>query len=165
MEAVTSMHAGEMLKQDGDKVASMNEEPGSSDQSGGLRILVVEDDPDCAFTAATLLRLCGHNVQIARNGTEAIEFASANKPDVVLLDLGLPRMNGYDVARQLVEERTGKTPLVIAVTGFGQESYRQRSAEAGIDLHLLKPIDQNKLTIMLRNFQKSIQSTPAQRRD
>jgi CheY-like chemotaxis protein len=126
------------------------------DEQYGLRILIVEDHQDGATAEAALLRLFGHTVQIARTGIEGLEAARAEKPDVVLLDIGLPKMNGYDVARQLVNERTNGCPLVIAVTGYGQEADRQRSAEAGIDLHLLKPVDHEQLVSTLREFQKSI---------
>jgi CheY-like chemotaxis protein len=129
------------------------------EQRAGLRILVVEDCDDCAVTMAMLLRFFGHDVQIARNGTEALEAVSADKPDVVLLDIGLPGMNGYEVARRLRETRTIKTPWIIAVTGYGQAADRQRSAEVGIDLHLLKPIDVHRLEAILRGFQTLIDWT------
>src|SRR5690242_9513440 len=106
----------------------------------GLRILIAEDYADAAESMATLLRMYGHDVEIAANGPTALEKARTDKPDVVLLDLGLPGMSGYDVARQLSEHRPRKTPLLIAVTGFGQEDDRRHAAEAGIDLHLLKPV-------------------------
>jgi CheY-like chemotaxis protein len=138
----------EMLKQENCRVDPTNEQY-------GLRILIIKDHQDGAIAEAALLRLFGHTVQIAHAGMEDIEAARADKPDVVLLDIGLPNMNGYDVARQLVKERTNGRPLVIAVTGC-DEAERQRSAEVGIDLHLLKPVEHNELISKLREFQKSI---------
>ena len=106
---------------------------------------------------ALLLRLHGHQVAIARNGPAALELARNNKPDVVLLDLGLPLMNGFDVARQLSSTRPRKTPLLIAITGWGREEDRRNSREAGIDLHLLKPVDPAQLEIILKRFRSLIQ--------
>src|SRR5438105_4057607 len=85
----------------------------------GLRILIVEDNIDSAVSMAILLRMYDHAVEIAANGPIALEKVRMDKPDVVLLDLGLPGMSGYDVARQLSVRRPRKTPLLIAVTGYG----------------------------------------------
>jgi len=120
----------------------------------GLRILIAEDGADCAESMAMLLRMCGHNVEIAANGPTALEKARTDEPDVVLLDLGLPGMSGYDVARQLSDHRPRRTPLLIAVTGYGMAEDRRHSAEAGIDLHLVKPIDVEKLQAVLKRFQQ-----------
>jgi len=122
----------------------------------GLRILIIEDHQDGVAAQAALLRLFGHTVQIAHTHMEGVEAARTDKPDVVLLDIDLPKVNGYDVARQLLKERTNGRPLVIAVTGDCEEAERQRSAEAGIDLHLLKPIEHDQLISTLREFQKLI---------
>jgi two-component system OmpR family response regulator len=119
-----------------------------------LRILIAEDNADCAVSMATLLRIYGYDVEVAANGPTALEKARSYQPDVVLLDLALPGMNGYDVARQVSGHRPGKTPLLIAVTGFGQENDRRRSAEAGIDLHLLKPVDPDQLRAILERFRQ-----------
>ena len=120
----------------------------------GLRILIAEDNTDGAVSMAMLLRIYGHDVEIAANGPTALEKARTDKPDVVLLDLGLPGMSGYDVARQLSKHRPRKTPLLIAVTGFGREEDRRHSAEAGIDLHLLKPVNPDELQAVLKRFQQ-----------
>jgi two-component system, OmpR family, response regulator len=131
------------------------------DQRAGLRVLIVEGNDDCAASMAMLLRLFGHDVRISRNGPEALDAAWADKPDVVLLEIGLPGMNGFEVAKQLSGIRTAKTPLIVAVTGFGQESDRRRSAEVGIDLHLVKPVDPKDLKAILRRFQKEVATSAA----
>src|ERR1700712_1999222 len=119
---------------------------------GSLKVLVVEDDEDGAESMAMLLRLYGHDVQVARSGRVALESARADRPDVVLLDLGLPGMDGYDVARHLCESNHGEPPLLVAVTGYGGEDHRRRSAEAGIHVHLVKPVDPERLEDVLERF-------------
>ena len=128
----------------------------TDDATAGLRILVVDDNDDCAESTAMVLRLYGHRADVAASGPTALEMAQAGDPDVVLLDLGLPGMSGYDVARQLTACRPRKTPLVIALTGYGTENDRQRSAEAGIDLHLVKPVHPDELQAVLVRFQRAI---------
>lgn len=128
----------------------------AGDRRGGLRILIVEDGHDSATSMALLLQFYGHQVMICTNGPDAIESARLNHPEVVLLDIGLPGMDGHAVAKQIGEWRNGKTPLLVAVTGFGQESDRRRSAEVGIDLHLLKPVNPLHLESLLRQFQTEI---------
>jgi CheY-like chemotaxis protein len=105
-----------------------------------LRVLMVEDYPDVATSTAEILRLSGHDVRLAVDGPTALKAAQADEPDVVLLDLGLPKMDGYEVARRLTAS-CGHKPYLIAVSGHGRAEDRRRSAEAGIDLHLLKPAD------------------------
>lgn len=122
----------------------------------GLRILIIEDQADSANSTAMLLRLYGHEVSITANGPDGIQSARQDKPDVVLLDIGLPGMDGHSVAKQILDHRTARTPLLIALTGFGQDSDRQRSAEAGIDMHLLKPVDPGLLESILRAFQTEL---------
>lgn len=122
----------------------------------GLRVLIIEDLADSALTTAMLLRLYGHDVQISANGLDGIESARQGKPDVVLLDIGLPGIDGHAVAEKISRERTGRTPLLIAITGFGQESDRRRSEQSGIDLHLLKPVEPPVLESILRDFQSEI---------
>jgi CheY-like chemotaxis protein len=109
-----------------------------------LRVLVVDDDADCAFVIATLLRLAGHGVHTARNGWEALQVARQVRPDVVLLDLGLPGMSGYELAG-LMKKHPAHPPLLIALSGQGREEARRRCRDAGIDLHLLKPVEADSL--------------------
>jgi CheY-like chemotaxis protein len=124
----------------------------------GLQILVVEDHEDNALSLALVLRFHGHDVRIARDASEAIAAARDALPEVVLLDIGLPGMNGYDLARRLrLVLRNNQTPLLVAVTGYGQAEDRLRSAEAGIHLHLLKPVDPEELEATLRSWQDSTQ--------
>ncbi len=112
-----------------------------SDTGHGLRVLVVEDHPDTAQSTAFLLGIWGHQVQVCADGRGCIPAAEAFRPDVILLDIGLPGADGYEVARQVRERLSGKRLWLVAVTGFGQDRDRQRSQEAGIDYHLLKPVD------------------------
>jgi CheY-like chemotaxis protein len=120
-----------------------------------LRVLVVEDYADAATSTAEMVRLDGHDVRVAADGLKALQEASAEEPDIVLLDLGLPGMDGYEVARRLVASCRRK-PYLIAVSGFGGDDIRQRSAEAGIDLYLLKPADPEQLLAILQDVRNAI---------
>ena len=120
--------------------------------NGKLRVLLVEDDADNAASLAMLLRLWGHEVQTVGDGPAALQAARESPPDVALLDLGLPGMSGHEVARRLQAPVQGKRPLLIAVTGFGEEKDRCKSEQAGIDLHLLKPVDPEILLRVLARF-------------
>jgi two-component system CheB/CheR fusion protein len=121
-----------------------------------LRILVVEDYADSALSLELLLRMLGHEVDVAFNGPMAVEIATKSAPDVVILDIGLPGMNGWDVAKSLQEHATLKKPFFIAVTGYGTEEDKCRSSEVGIDLHLVKPVDPQELATVLQRFQRVI---------
>jgi two-component system OmpR family response regulator len=120
---------------------------------GPLRVLAVDDDRDTVDTIALLLRLDGHEVRIAQSGNEAVESARREQPDVVLLDLGLPGMDGYEVARRLAQNQP-KAPFVIAVSGWPCD--QRRCAESGINLHLLKPADPQKLRDILARFERAV---------
>jgi CheY-like chemotaxis protein len=109
------------------------------------RILVVDDNVDAADSLAVLLRLVGNDVRTAHDGPAALEAARAYRPDVVLLDLGLPRMSGYEVCRRLREGHFANGPLVVALTGYGQDEDRRRTREAGFDRHLVKPVNPDEL--------------------
>jgi CheY-like chemotaxis protein len=106
----------------------------------GLRILLVEDEADTAATTAYLLQHFGHEVEVAADGLAALAKARANWPDVVLLDIVLPGMDGYELARQLQAEGGRKPPLIIAVTGYAGEEFYRRSREVGITFFYLKPV-------------------------
>jgi len=104
------------------------------------RVLVVDDNEDAANSLATLLEVMGYEVRTAYDGPEAIEAADEFQPAVALLDIGLPRLSGYDIARH-VRERRGTEVLLVAITGWGQEDDRRRAREAGFDHHFTKPAD------------------------
>ena len=113
------------------------------------RILVADDNADALESLARVLQLSGHEVFRAAHGRAALEIAAAQQPEVALLDVGMPLLNGYEVARKLRAEPWAKTLLLIAVTGWGQEADRLRSKEAGFDAHLVKPLDLDQLTELL----------------
>ncbi|MGI8979409.1 MAG: response regulator [Pirellulaceae bacterium] len=123
---------------------------GSVLPSEAQKVLVVDDNRDAAQTMAILLRYLGHDASVAFNGPDALQLASELKPDFVLLDIGMPGMNGYDVAQRLREQPETKDVFIIAVTGFGMPEDRDRSQAAGINLHLLKPINNEQLFEILR---------------
>src|SRR5262249_20424205 len=103
--------------------------------------LIVDDQPDVTGSLAKLLRLSGHEVKTALSGTVALEVISLYRPEIVLLDIGLPGMDGYEVA-QLIRKQPGMDAmLLVALTGYGQDEDRRRSREAGFDHHLVKPVD------------------------
>jgi DNA-binding response OmpR family regulator len=120
-----------------------------------LRLLLVEDLADCAAISVVVLKEYGHDVRTARDGQIALAACRQERPDVVLLDIGLPGMSGYDVARQLRDEFGAATPPLIAVTGYGRAVDRDQSAAAGIDVHLVKPFDWAELNSILDSLERS----------
>jgi PAS domain S-box-containing protein len=113
------------------------------------RVLIVDDNVDTAESLAMLLRFYGHEVWAAHTGPKALEVARAEQPDVVLLDIGLPGMDGYEVARLLRQQEELGDMRLVAMTGYGQEKDRQRSDATGFDYHLVKPVDPAKLQDLL----------------
>jgi signal transduction histidine kinase len=113
------------------------------------RILVADDNADALETLATVLELGGHEVFSAANGSLALESAERHLPEVALLDIGMPLLDGYEVARRIRAQAWGKRITLVALTGWGQDSDRRRSQEAGFDSHLVKPLDLDKLTQLL----------------
>jgi CheY-like chemotaxis protein len=105
------------------------------------RVLVVDDNRDAADSMGMLLRLKGNDVRTAHDGLEGVELAGTFRPELVLLDIGLPKLNGYDVARQIRRQPGGAEVVLVALTGWGQDEDRRRSQEAGFDLHVVKPVD------------------------
>ncbi len=106
-----------------------------------LRILIVDDNRDAAEMLATLLKFDGHETFAAHDGLAAVEAARTLDPDVILLDIGLPVLNGYEAARRIREQQSQKRrPLLVALTGWGRDDARRRSEEAGFDAHLVKPV-------------------------
>jgi len=116
------------------------------------RILIVDDSEDGAESLAMLLRLAGHDTYKAHDGQEAITEAERLRPDAVLLDIGLPIMNGYEVCRHIRREPWGKHLTIVALTGWDQEEDRHRSREAGFDAHMVKPVDHDELLKLLASL-------------
>lgn len=114
---------------------------GPSPAAPSRRVLVVEDNPDGLETLLALLEMLGHEVAGAADGGQALRMAAQFSPDVILLDLGLPVMDGFDVARRLRQEERFKSVFIAALTGWGAEGDRKRTAEAGFDAHLTKPVE------------------------
>jgi CheY-like chemotaxis protein len=117
--------------------------------SHALKVLVVDDNQDAAKGLVMLLRTSGHDARLAHDGASAMQAASEYVPDVVLLDIGLPVVNGYEVAKWLRQEPALKNLVLVALTGYGQESDRQRTQDAGFDQHLTKPADFAKVQAIL----------------
>jgi CheY-like chemotaxis protein len=110
-------------------------------QTSELRILVVDDNRDAAASLSKLLELMGNTTRTAHDGEEAVTAAAEYEPDVVSLDIGLPKLNGYDTARAIRREPWGRNTVLVAVTGWGQHEDKRRSAESGFNHHLVKPVD------------------------
>jgi CheY-like chemotaxis protein len=114
---------------------------------GGQRILIVDDSEDGAESLSLLLQVNGYETHKAYDGIEAVEAAARLRPHAMLLDIGLPRQNGYDACRQVRQQPWGARILMIALTGWGMDEDRNRSRDAGFDSHLVKPVD---VTVLLR---------------
>ena len=115
-----------------------------------LRIVVTDDNEDSAISMASALRAIGHEVRMAFDGAHCMEVCRTFQPQALLLDIGMPRLNGYDAARLIRMEPWGARLLIVAMTGWGQDEDRRRSAEAGFDYHLVKPVDFDSLLEILR---------------
>jgi PAS domain S-box-containing protein len=135
-----------------EKPATPLPEPEAPFLDRGLRVLVVEDNVDAAESLAALLRLWGHNVHVVHDGLEAIDEAHRQHPEVVLLDIGLPGLDGYQVAKRLREDAEMDGTLLVAMTGYGQPDDRRRSREAGIHHHFVKPVEPFVLRTLLANL-------------
>jgi CheY-like chemotaxis protein len=114
-----------------------------------FRILIVDDNQDSAKSLAMLLAINGHETRTARDGLEAVEAAKSFRPDVAILDIGLPKLNGYDVCRSIRAQPWGADMTIIALSGWGRDEDKSRSREAGFDLHLVKPVDPAELERLL----------------
>eukprot|EP00456_Euglypha_rotunda_P014838 TRINITY_DN1470_c0_g1_i9.p1 TRINITY_DN1470_c0_g1~~TRINITY_DN1470_c0_g1_i9.p1 ORF type:complete len:325 (-),score=79.65 TRINITY_DN1470_c0_g1_i9:145-1119(-) len=114
-----------------------------------MRILIVDDNRDSASTLGMLLRLQKNETRLAYDGAEAIAIAEEFRPDVLLLDIGLPKLNGYEVARRIRTMPWGRQMILVALTGWGQEEDRRKSKDAGFDGHIVKPVDQVELKGLL----------------
>jgi PAS domain S-box-containing protein len=132
-------------------------EPAVQRATTGRRILVVDDNQDSAMSLAMLLELSGHEVRTAFDGLQALDAAGELRPEIVLMDLGMPNLNGYEAARRIRAQPWGEPMILIAVTGWGQDEDRRRTAEAGFNGHLVKPVDYNA-------FMELLTSLPAEER-
>jgi PAS domain S-box-containing protein len=134
-----------------DELAQPNVAAESAAAPSALRILVVDDNHDAAESLATILQLDGHETRLAHDGLEAVETAAKFRPDVIFLDIGLPKLDGYEAGRR-IRAQIGvgeKRPLLVALSGWGQDEHRRRSAQAGFDAHLVKPVQPEALMKLL----------------
>jgi len=125
------------------------------------RILIVDDNRDALESLARLLQLAGHEIHQASDGPQALALAADKQPDLVMLDIGMPGMDGYEVARRIRAEPWGHAMVLVAVTGWGQDADRRRSRDAGFDSHWVKPLDAQKLAALLSGLPPLAQDTPA----
>jgi PAS domain S-box-containing protein len=127
-------------------------EPAAPDEPPAARerrILIVDDNSDAAVSLALLLKISGNDTYTAHDGLEALDAFDRYRPEVMLLDIGLPKMNGHDVCRRIRERPGGADVVIIALTGWGQDSDRRKSQDAGFDGHLVKPVDYDALMVLL----------------
>jgi CheY-like chemotaxis protein len=119
------------------------------------RILVVDDNRDAAGSLAMVLNSSGHSVRTANSGEQALQIGAAESPDAVVLDIGMPGMNGYEVARRIRQEPWGRSVFLVALTGWGQKEDIERAITAGFDFHMTKPADPERIEQVLGQFLKS----------
>jgi len=114
--------------------------------TGGRRILVADDDQDSAESLAMLFQMMGHDVRSALNGLEAVDVAANFRPDLIVLDIGMPGLDGYEVCRRIRQQPWAQAVVIAALTGWTRDEDKDRSQEAGFDHYLVKPIDPQALT-------------------
>ncbi len=117
--------------------------------SSRRKVLVVDDNLDAARTLALMVKMFDNEVRIAHDGEEAMLIAAAFLPEVILMDIGMPKVNGYDAARSMRQQKWGQNITLVALTGWGQEEDKKRAMEAGFDHHLVKPADPAELRRLL----------------
>jgi CheY-like chemotaxis protein len=125
-------------------------------QTTGKRVLIVDDNADALASLSMLIRTLGNETFSAQDGIEAVESAGNLRPDVILMDLGMPRINGYEAARRIREQPWGRDVLMVATTGWGKEEDRRRSSDAGFDCHLVKPIEVSAVRDLLASASRSV---------
>ena len=125
--------------------ASPPASPQDAQRTKLMKIVLADDNHDSADSMAMLLGAFGHEVEVAYDGIAAVKAAETHKPDFVLLDIGMPDMNGYECAREIRKQAWSAGAVLVALTGWGQEEDKRRSQEAGFDLHLTKPVDPDAL--------------------
>jgi CheY-like chemotaxis protein len=127
----------------------MPEPDPSSAPAPARRVLVADDNRDGAEIMSLLLQQYGYEVNVAHSGTEALTVAAQSTPEIAILDIGMPGMTGYEVARRIRAEAWGQRMMLIALTGWGQEEDKKKAFEAGFDHHLIKPIDPDALEALM----------------
>jgi len=131
--------------------------------TSGLRVLIVDDNRDAADSLSELLKMTGNDTRTAYDGQEGVDAAAEFVPDVILLDIGLPLLNGYEACRLIRDQPKGKSIVLIALTGWGQDDDRRRSREAGFDHHMVKPVDPRALLKMLAGLAVKHEQQPTKR--
>jgi CheY-like chemotaxis protein len=153
VEDVCRNHQFALARQQGEwEVLDCSSLPGLAARPAGLQILVVDDNQDTADTLGTILELSGYEVRIAYDGEQALALAGEHHPEVVLLDIGLPRVDGYEVARQLRLDPRNAGMVLVAVTGYGRAEERDRGMAAGFHHYLVKPVDPGVLDALLAHI-------------
>jgi CheY-like chemotaxis protein len=122
-----------------------------------MKVLVVDDNHDAATSLSMLVSLLGHDVRTGFDGVQALDLAGEFHPDLVLLDLGMPRMDGYEACRKLREQPWGAEAVVVAVTGWGRDDDRRKTQLAGFDQHLVKPVAPDAIVNILSRLQPKVQ--------
>jgi CheY-like chemotaxis protein len=120
-----------------------------------LKVLVADDNRDAADSLAMLLEMNGHEVMVVHGGLDALAVAAESRPDAVILDIGMPDVTGYEVARQMRAAEWGSGITLIAVTGWGQKDDKARATEAGFDHHLTKPVDLDRIEALLQGLRSA----------
>ena len=113
------------------------------------RILVADDNQDAATSLGALLEVMGHDVRVVHDGMAAVEVSASFRPDTVLLDIGMPQMNGYDACRDIRTQSSNQDVLIVALTGWTGEDMKQRARQAGFDMYLIKPVEMPALEKLL----------------
>lgn len=159
LEAVSSEAAALVFAADVAPVVDRAPPPSEPRAAGARRLLIVDDNQDSARSLARLLQMNGNETHVAYDGLEAVDLARSCRPDVILLDIGLPNLNGYDACRRIRAEAWGQRIMMVAFSGWGQEEDRRESKAAGFDAHLVKPVDYADLTALLAGRPVSAQHT------
>ena len=120
--------------------------------SAPRRILIVDDSPEIVMSLSALLGMSGNTTFAARDGEEAISMAEQTRPEVILLDLGLPKLDGYEVCRRIRKQAWGKEMVIVALTGWGHDEARAMTRQSGFDMHLVKPLDPETLFVVLASL-------------
>ena len=134
-----------------DPMSSVDDAARATPSTRVVRILVADDNRDAAASLATLLSLDGHEISVAYDGKAALASAETFRPDVALLDIGMPNLNGYEVAQSIRSTAWGRSMMLVAVTGWGQSEDKRRAHEAGFDHHFTKPLDLDAFSTFLND--------------